>query len=125
MPTPNPDEPCDRAIRAAVLAGDAAAWRVWYDRHYARLHAYIRWRCGHLPDLADEVTQDTWLTAVRQVRTFDPGRGPAFAWLCGIAANAARTAVRGRKAVRPPGGPPGGRRPARPGRPRQTRAASG
>ena len=87
----------ERAIRDAVLAGDAAAWRAWYDEHFARLADYARWRCGGLRDLAEDVIQETWLTAVRRLRSFDPVRGSFMVWLCGIAANAARNAVRGRR----------------------------
>ena len=109
-----------RAARDAILGGDAVAWRAWYDEHYDRLAAYARWRCGGLPDLAEEVIQETWLTAVRRLRTFDPARGPFFAWLCGIAGNAARNAVRAhrrrRRRSRPladtPDQPAGGSDPA-------------
>jgi RNA polymerase sigma-70 factor (ECF subfamily) len=90
----------ERAIRDAVLAGDTAAWRAWYDEHFDRLAAYVRWRCGGLADLSDDVTQEAWLTAVRRLRTFDPARGPFSAWLCGIASNAARNALRGRRRFR-------------------------
>ncbi len=86
----------EQATRAAVLAGDPAAWRAWFDAHYERLAGYVRWRCGGLPDLADDVLQETWLTAVRRVRAFDPTKGAFFDWLCGIASNAARNAVRAR-----------------------------
>ena len=37
----------ERAIRDAVLGGDTAAWRAWYDDHFARLAAYVAWRCGN------------------------------------------------------------------------------
>ena len=90
----------ERAVRDAVLAGDGAAWREWYDAYFAPLAEYARWRCGGLADLADDVVQETWLTAVRRLRAFDPTRGPFFAWLCGIAANAARNAVRNRRRLR-------------------------
>ena len=93
----HPDEVRERAVRDAVLAGDRAAWRAWYDAHFDPLAAYVRWRCGGIPDLADDVIQDAWLTAVRRLRAFDPAKGAFFAWLCGIASNAARNAVRGRK----------------------------
>ena len=36
---------------------------------------------------ADEVVQETWLVAVRRVRSFDPGQASFLAWLRGIAAN--------------------------------------
>lgn len=86
-----------KAVRDAILAGDAAAWRAWYAEHFDRLARYARWRCGGLADLADDVVQETWLTAVRRLRSFDPDRGPFSSWLCGIAANAARNAVRARR----------------------------
>lgn len=86
----------EQTIRAAVLAGDPAAWRVWFDAHHDRLAGYVRWRCGGLRDLADDVLQETWLTAVRRVRDFDPAKGAFFDWLCGIASHAARNAIRAR-----------------------------
>jgi RNA polymerase sigma-70 factor (ECF subfamily) len=86
----------ERAIRDAVLAGDAEAWRRWYDAHFERLAGYVRWRCGGLRELADDVLQETWLVAVRRLGSFDPARGAFFDWLCGIASNAARGAVRAR-----------------------------
>ncbi|AWM35718.1 RNA polymerase sigma factor [Gemmata obscuriglobus] len=86
----------ERAIRDAVLAGRSDAWHGWFDAHYAPLARYARWRCGGLPDLTDDVIQETWLTAVRRVRDFDPAKGSFFDWLCGIASNAARSAVRSR-----------------------------
>jgi RNA polymerase sigma-70 factor, ECF subfamily len=92
-----PDEVRERAVRDAVLAGDRAAWRSWYDAHFDPLAAYARWRCGGLNDLADDVIQETWLTAVRRLRSFDPSKGTFGAWLCGIASNAARNALRSRK----------------------------
>lgn len=90
----------ERTIRDAVLSGDAAAWRAWYDEHFDRLAAYARWLCGGMVDLADDVIQETWLTAVRRLRSFDPDRGPFLAWLRGIAANAARNAIRSRGRIR-------------------------
>lgn len=87
---------CERTIRDAVLTGDAEAWRRWYDAHYDRLAGYVRWRCGGLLDLTDDVLQETWLVAVRRLGNFDPAKGAFFDWLCGIASNAARSAVRAR-----------------------------
>ncbi|HJT76533.1 MAG TPA: sigma factor, partial [Gemmataceae bacterium] len=77
----------ERILRRAVLAGDERAWQTWYDECFDGLYAYVAWRCAGLRDLADEVVQETWLTAVRRVRAFDPDRGPFAGWLCGIAAN--------------------------------------
>jgi RNA polymerase sigma-70 factor (ECF subfamily) len=86
----------ERTIRDAILAGDADAWRFWFDAHFDRLAGYVCWRCGGLRDLTDDVLQETWLVAVRRLSNFDPAKGAFFDWLCGIASNAARSAIRTR-----------------------------
>src|SRR5262245_47030865 len=77
----------ERGLHEAVLAGDEAAWRHWYEECYAGLYAYVLWRCGGLHDRADETVGEVWLTAVRRLATFDPAAGCFSAWLRGIAAN--------------------------------------
>jgi len=81
-------------LRGAVLAGDEQAWRVWYEESFPGLYAYVLWRCAGLRDLADDLVQETWLTAVRRVRAFDPERGSFAGWLRGIAANVIRHHLR-------------------------------
>ncbi|MBN2294599.1 MAG: RNA polymerase sigma factor [Pirellulales bacterium] len=84
----------DRMLRRAVLAGDDRAWLVWYEESFDELYAYVHWRCGARRDQADEVVQETWLTAVRQVRKFDPARASFLIWLRGIATNVLRSHMR-------------------------------
>ena len=87
---------CEGMTRDAILAGNVDAWRAWYAAYFDRLATYARWRCGGLADLADDVIQEAWLTAVRRLHSFDPAKGTFFVWLCGIASNAARNAIRSR-----------------------------
>ncbi|MBN2217280.1 MAG: sigma-70 family RNA polymerase sigma factor [Pirellulales bacterium] len=100
----------ERAMRAAVLAGDEAAWRAWYDATYDALYRYVQWRCGGRRDWADEIVQETWMAAVRRVRRFDPARASFAAWLRGIAINVLRNHLRRRRTfvrhVRPLGDAP-------------------
>jgi RNA polymerase sigma-70 factor (ECF subfamily) len=84
----------EQALRCAVLAGDERAWRTWYDESYEGLAAYVSWRCAGLRDLTEEVVQETWLTAVRRIRGFEPERGSFAGWLRGIAANLVRNHLR-------------------------------
>jgi RNA polymerase sigma-70 factor (ECF subfamily) len=86
----------ESALRHAVLAGDERAWGVLYDQAFAGLYAFVCWRCAGLRDLADELVQETWLTAVRRVRSFDPERASFAAWLRGIANNVVRNHLRWR-----------------------------
>src|SRR5262245_51486472 len=91
---PEEREQRERVLRRAVLAGDEQAWRTWYDAEFAGLHAYALWRSGGLQDLADEIVQETWLTAVRRVRAFDPAQGSFAGWLRGIVAHLLRNHFR-------------------------------
>jgi RNA polymerase sigma-70 factor (ECF subfamily) len=86
----------DRGLRSAVLAGDKQAWKTWYEESYPALFAYIAWRCAGLDDLAEEIVQETWLTAVRRIRSFEPERAEFASWLRGIAANLLRNHLRSR-----------------------------
>jgi RNA polymerase sigma-70 factor (ECF subfamily) len=81
-------------LREAVLAGDEVAWQAWYAESCAPLERYVLWRCGQWRDLAEDVLQDTWLTAVRSIRRFRPDAGTFVAWLRGIAANVIRQQLR-------------------------------
>jgi RNA polymerase sigma-70 factor (ECF subfamily) len=93
----------ERLLRRAVLAGDEAAWRAFYDGACDGLYAYVLWRSGGLRDRAEEVTQDTWLHAVRRIADFNPDRASFLAWLRGIAANLLKN--RTRRDVRRQAGP--------------------
>jgi len=84
----------DRLLRSAVLRGDQRAWQTWINETFDDLRDYVRWRCGGVRDRTDEVVQETWLTAARRLRRFDPTKGTFLAWLRGIAANVLRNQLR-------------------------------
>ena len=80
----------ERGLRAAVLAGDATAWQVLYDRHFRALYGYVYWRAGRHPQRAEDVVQECWVVAVRRIRRFDPERASFQTWLWGVADNVLR-----------------------------------
>src|SRR5262245_56640939 len=86
----------EQDLREAVLRGDVRAWQSLYDGAFSEVFAYVQWRCAGLRDLAEDITQDTWLVAVRRIRNFDPRQAPFAKWLCGIAANLLRNRFRAR-----------------------------
>ncbi|MEK6260924.1 MAG: sigma-70 family RNA polymerase sigma factor [Planctomycetota bacterium] len=90
----------EQVWRAAVLAGDEAAWRAWYDEAYEPLRAFVLWRLAGQPAGVDEVVQETWLIAVRRMRDFDPRQGSFLDWLRGIAGNLVRNHTRQRHTAR-------------------------
>jgi RNA polymerase sigma-70 factor, ECF subfamily len=78
----------EATLRAAVLAGDEAAWRVLYERHFDGLFAYLFARAGRDTHRTEELVQECWLVAVRRIRRFDPGKGGFGTWLRGTADHA-------------------------------------
>jgi RNA polymerase sigma-70 factor (ECF subfamily) len=96
-------------LRRAVLAGDEAAWQAWCLEVFDDLYEFAIWRCGGRRDAADELVQETWLVAVRQIRRFDPQQASFLSWLRGIAVNVRRNQLRHlqrrSKHLRPAGGP--------------------
>jgi RNA polymerase sigma-70 factor (ECF subfamily) len=89
----------EHGLRSAVLAGDETAWRTWYDETFPGFYAFVRWRCAGLNDWADDLVQETWLTAIRRIRAFDPDQGSFADWLRGIAANLLRNRLRKRRSA--------------------------
>jgi RNA polymerase sigma-70 factor, ECF subfamily len=66
------------------LFGDEAAFRSWYDAALPRVYAYLFDRCGGQASLAQELTQETFVHAVRSRQEFE-ARSDPVTWLCGIA----------------------------------------
>lgn len=75
----------EQGLRAAVIAGDEAAWRALYETYFDSLFRYVHVRAGRDSQRTEEVVQECWMTAVRRIRSFDPERGDFGCWLRGIA----------------------------------------
>lgn len=86
----------ERGRRDAILAGDVGAWNDWVTEVFETVANYVRWRCGGVDDLADDVLQETWITASRRLSSFDPTRSNFEAWVGGIAGNVVRNQLRTR-----------------------------
>ena len=80
----------ETALRARVLAGDTDAWRLLYESHFESLYAYAYHRSGRDANRTDDVVQNSWMVAVRRLRSFQPGAGSFESWLRGICDNALR-----------------------------------
>ena len=77
------DPRTDEELLAAVAA-EPEAFAVFYRRHVRPLLGYLvrRTRDG---ELAADLCAETFAAALDGAKRFDPGRGPAVAWLYGIA----------------------------------------
>ncbi len=81
-PATAPDD--ERAIAAGLRAGRADAWECLHDRYAERVWRVVARLVGGESAVAD-VVQETFLEAARSARSFDPARGPLWAWLFGVA----------------------------------------
>ena len=79
---------------ARAQAGSAEAFSRLVDDHQRAVRAFLR-RVLNDPDEADDLAQETFLTAWGSILRLRPGAS-ARTWLCGIAWRKARTYTRGR-----------------------------
>lgn len=75
-------EPAD----SELLRGSAGDFETFYRRHLPIVDAYVARRTRNR-DLTLDVVAETFARALAARAQFDPGRGPAIAWLLGIARN--------------------------------------
>ncbi len=85
----------DRELIEASRSGDRSAFARLIERHQRAVYA-VAFSATRDRSLADDVTQDAFVTAWRRLADLrDPERLPA--WLCGIARNVARDARKRRR----------------------------
>lgn len=82
---------CHRVLRGERAAGDA-----YVARHLDGVYRFILYRVGRDVALAEDLAQETLLTGLARLSTYD-GRASLHAWLCGIARNHLRGGVRKRR----------------------------
>ena len=70
----------------AALCTDEPAFRAWYDAALPRVFGFVHGRTGGDAALAEEITAQAFLEAVRARATFDDRSDPVT-WICSIARN--------------------------------------
>ena len=85
----------DGDATGALARGDRAAVTAFYREHLDAVYAFVLWRVGGDRADAEDVTQDTFVAALRGVRTFR-GDSALRTWLLGIARNKAHEKLRER-----------------------------
>ena len=85
----------DSVAVAQARAGDSGAFRVLVERHSRNLFRLAYRMTGHQQD-AEDVVQETFLRAYRQLSKFDD-RASFGTWLYRIAANCSLDLIRARK----------------------------
>jgi len=85
-----------RRDAAALRRRDAAATETWFLAHADQVYSFVFYRVGKDPEVAADVVQETFLTALDRIDRFDPERGSMAVWLMYLARNNIRAANRHR-----------------------------
>jgi RNA polymerase sigma-70 factor (ECF subfamily) len=79
MPAPAPSG-------SAASRSAEALCREWYEAYGTSVYNYFRFHVP-LPDVAEDLTAETFLKVVRAADRFDPARGTPKAWILTVARN--------------------------------------
>jgi RNA polymerase sigma-70 factor (ECF subfamily) len=69
-----------------ILAGDEEAFALLYRSKHPAIYRYALHMSGN-PAVAEDVTQEAFMTLIRDAKRFDPQRGTIGAYLFGVARN--------------------------------------
>src|SRR6476659_24309 len=83
----------DEDLMILVDAKDPNAFEVFYDRHGGAVYSLAHRIVGD-PEMAEDVTQEAFLSMWRSKARFDPARGSVRSWALGIVRNRAIDALR-------------------------------
>lgn len=76
----------DRQAEFQAIFDDETGFRMWYEVAARRLYRYLFVRCGGDAALAEELTQQSFVQAVRHRHAYD-GRSDPITWLIAIGRN--------------------------------------
>ncbi len=80
----------DRRTRAGEGPGERAlpeSFESWYHEHRSTVYRYVRYRVA-TREVAEDVTSEVFLKALRAFKRYDPSRAAPRTWLLRIARNA-------------------------------------
>lgn len=76
----------DEGLLRRMIAGDESAFTLLYRRRSPAIHRFAMHMSGDAA-VAEDVTQETFMTLIRDTGRFDPARGSLSGFLFGIARN--------------------------------------
>lgn len=86
----------DRELMDRIRSGDEASLAVFYDRHHL-VAFWVAMRIVRDRGRAEDVLQESFLSAWRKADSYAPGRGTPKSWLMGIVRNRAIDTIRSQK----------------------------
>lgn len=76
----------DDGLFRRILAGDEEAFTLLYRRKHPAIYRFVLHMTGN-PSVAEDVTQEAFMTLIRDTKRFDPARGTLGGFLFGVARN--------------------------------------
>jgi RNA polymerase sigma-70 factor (ECF subfamily) len=76
----------DEGLLRRMMAGDENAFTVLYRRRHPSIFRFALHMSGNVA-VAEDVTQEVFMTLIRDARRFDPARGSLGGFLLGVARN--------------------------------------
>jgi len=76
----------DDGLLRRMMAGDEDAFTLLYRRRHPAIFRFALHMCGNVA-VAEDVTQEVFMTLIREARRFDPARGSLAGFLLGVARN--------------------------------------
>ena len=83
----------ERLAIDAASNGSRRAWRQLFEWHFDAVYQFCRKLAGRRSDWAEDISQQTFVTAARTIGRFEPEKGTFRMWLFGIARNRHMTLV--------------------------------
>jgi RNA polymerase sigma-70 factor, ECF subfamily len=81
--------PTDEDLFRLLRQGNEEAFTAFYRRWSARIYRFA-WLMSGSPQMAEEITQDVFMTLIQISQTFDPSRGSLISFLYGVSRNLLR-----------------------------------
>ena len=81
------DNDLERLVIDSAQKGSRQAWRQLFDWHFDAVYQFSRRLAAGRQDWAQEVSQQAFVAAARQIGRFQPSAGTFRTWLLGIARN--------------------------------------
>jgi RNA polymerase sigma-70 factor (ECF subfamily) len=96
----SPTSPSDNDLVASVAGGDAEALVLLFRRRRVDVYRFALHMTG-AEAAAEDVTQEVFMTVMREAARYDASRGSVMAWLCGITRNFAKRRLERERFLQP------------------------
>lgn len=80
------EKPTDEELLTLMIAGDEQAFAALYQRRHAGVYRFALQMSG-AAEIAEDVTQEVFLTLIREAARYDQARGTLASFLYGVARN--------------------------------------